>query len=88
MDWFDKIKINDVTHSISVNTGRVDGFLEMEIQIEVFGQVFYLSTKVKKYFLHAILDQLHFYKVLGKKYGPIDLGFGNIGAYNFFPIIP
>ena len=28
-----------------------------------------------------------FYKDLGEKFGPIDLGFGNIGAYNFFPIV-
>ena len=24
---------------------------------------------------------------MGKKFGPIDLGFGNIGAYNFFGIL-
>ena len=24
---------------------------------------------------------------MGEKFGPIDLGFGNIGAYNFFPIV-
>ena len=29
-----------------------------------------------------------FYKKLGKKFGPIDLGFGNLGAYNFYPIVP
>ena len=34
-----------------------------------------------------ILDYANFYKELGEKFGPIDLGFGNIGAYNFFPII-
>ena len=28
------------------------------------------------------------YKDLGDKYGPIDLTFINIGAYNFFPIMP
>ena len=28
------------------------------------------------------------YKDLGKKYGPIDLTLINIGAYNFFPIMP
>ena len=28
------------------------------------------------------------YKELGNKYGPIDLTFINIGAYNFYPIMP
>ena len=28
------------------------------------------------------------YKDLGNKYGPIDITFINIGAYNFFPIMP
>ena len=28
------------------------------------------------------------YKKLGNKYGPIDLTFINIGAYNFYPIMP
>ena len=28
------------------------------------------------------------FKELGKKFGPIDLGFGNLGAYNFYPIVP
>ena len=28
------------------------------------------------------------YKELGKKYGPIDITFINIGAYNFFPMAP
>jgi len=28
------------------------------------------------------------YKDLGNKYGPIDLSFINIGAYNFYPISP
>ena len=28
------------------------------------------------------------YKELGNKYGPIDITFINIGAYNFFPIMP
>ena len=27
------------------------------------------------------------YKVLGNKYGPIDITFINIAAYNFFPIM-
>ena len=29
-----------------------------------------------------------FIRELGKKYGPIDLTFINIGAYNFYPMAP
>ena len=29
---------------------------------------------------------LHLLQRFRRKVGPIDLGFGNIGAYNFFPI--
>ena len=33
--------------------------------------------------------KLHFYqRCIGQKYGPIDLTFINIGAYNFYPMAP
>ena len=35
-----------------------------------------------------ILELEIFIKILGNKYGPIDLTFINIGAYNFYPIMP
>ena len=34
------------------------------------------------------IPKQNIYKKLGDKYGPIDITFINIGAYNFFPIMP
>ena len=90
MDWFDKIKINDeitITMLPSQHWSKV-GFGEMEIIIEVFGGVFLIEYKGKKIFFACDTGPAPFYKDLGEKFGPIDLGFGNIGAYNFFPIVP
>ena len=47
-----------------------------------------MNTKGKKIFFACDTGPAPFYKELGKKFGPIDLGFGNLGAYNFFPIVP
>ena len=49
---------------------------------------FLIEYKGKKIFFACDTGPAPFYKELGEKFGPIDLGFGNIGAYNFFPIIP
>ena len=48
---------------------------------------FLIQYKDKKIFFACDTGPAPFYKELGEKFGPIDLGFGNIGAYNFFPII-
>ena len=47
-----------------------------------------IEYKGKKIFFACDTGPAPFYKELGKKFGPIDLGFGNLGAYNFYPIIP
>ena len=57
----------------------------MGITTESLGD-FLIEYKGKKS-LPVILGLLLFMKI-GEKFGPIDLGFGNIGAYNFFPIVP
>ena len=56
----------------------------MEILTEVFRGSFLIEYKNKKIFFACDTGPAPFYKELGKKFGPIDLGFGNIGAYNFF----
>ena len=43
------------------------------------------TFKIKKEMRNELLN---LYKELGKKYGPIDLTFINIGAYNFYPMAP
>ena len=49
---------------------------------------FLIEYKGKKIFFACDTGPAPFYKELGEKFGPIDLSFGNIGAYNFFPIVP
>ena len=43
------------------------------------------TFKIKKEMRNELLN---LYKELGEKYGPIDLTFINIGAYNFYPMAP
>ena len=47
-----------------------------------------MTYKDKKFFFACDTGYGEIYKELGKKYGPIDLSFINIGAYNFYPMAP
>ena len=47
-----------------------------------------MNIKIKKFYSLVILDMEIFIKNLEKNYGPIDLTFINIGAYNFYPMRP
>ena len=47
---------------------------------------FLIEYKNKKIFFACDTGYGNIYKELGKKYGPIDLTFINIGAYNFYPM--
>ena len=47
---------------------------------------FLIEYKDKKIFFACDTGYGNIYKVLGEKYGPIDLTFINIGAYNFRPM--
>jgi L-ascorbate metabolism protein UlaG (beta-lactamase superfamily) len=49
---------------------------------------FLIEYKDKKIFFACDTGVGNIYKDLGKKYGPIDLTFINIGAYNFYPMMP
>ncbi len=45
-----------------------------------------MNIKVKKIFFACDTGYGNIYKDLGQKYGPVDLTFINIGAYNFYPM--
>ena len=49
---------------------------------------FLIEYDGKKIFFACDTGVGNIYKDLGNKYGPIDLTFINIGAYNFYPISP
>jgi L-ascorbate metabolism protein UlaG (beta-lactamase superfamily) len=49
---------------------------------------FLIEYKGKKILFASDTGYGNIYKKLGEKYGPIDITFINIGAYNFYPMMP
>ena len=90
MDWFQKIKINDeitVTMLPAQHWSKRWIWGEGNTDRSLWGS-FLIEYKGKKIFFACDTGPAPFYKELGKRFGSIDLAFGNIGAYNFYPIIP
>ena len=90
MDWFDKIKINDeitITMLPSQHWSKRWVWGDGNTNRSLWGS-FLIEYKNKKIFFACDTGPAPFYKDLGEKFGPIDISFINIGAYNFFPIIP
>ena len=87
IDWYEEIKINDdlkVTLLPAVHWSKRGLFDDNKT---LWGS-FLIEYKNKKIFFASDTGVGNIYKDLGKKYGPIDLTFINIGAYNFYPIMP
>ncbi len=85
MDWFDKIKVNDevtITMLPAQHWSKRWIWGDGNTNRSLWGS-FLIEYKGKKIFFACDTGPAPFYKDLGKKFGPIDLGFGNIGAYNF-----
>ena len=86
MDWYDEIKYNDlkITFVPAVHWSKRSLW---DTNKTLWGS-FLIEYKDKKIFFACDTGPAPFYKELGKKFGPIDLGFGNLGAYNFYPLVP
>ena len=87
MDWYDEININGklkVTFLPAVHWSKRSLF---DTNKTLWGN-FLIEYKDKKFFFACDTGVGDIYKDLGKKYGPMDITFINIGAYNFFPIMP
>ena len=87
MDWYEEIKINDnlkITFLPAVHWSKRS---LTDTNKTLWGN-FLIEYNGKKIFFACDTGVGNIYKDLGKKYGPIDLTFINIGAYNFFPIMP
>ena len=87
LDWYEKIKVNNnlkVTLLPAVHWSKRSLFDDNKT---LWGS-FLIEYKDKKIFFASDTGVGNIYKDLGKKYGPIDLTFINIGAYNFYPIMP
>ena len=84
MDWYDEIKVNDlkITFVPSVHWSKRSLW---DTNKTLWGN-FIIEYKNKKILFACDTGYGNIYKELGEKYGPIDLTFINIGAYNFYPM--
>ncbi len=87
LDWYQEIQVNQdikVTLLPAVHWSRRGMF---DINKTLWGN-FLIEYRGKKILFACDTGYGDVYKELGNKYGPIDLTFINIGAYNFYPIMP
>jgi len=87
MDWYDEIKNNDelkVTFLPAVHWSK----RSLNDTNKTLWGNFLIEYKDKKIFFACDTGVGNIYKELGDKYGPIDLTLINIGAYNFYPMMP
>ena len=86
MDWYEEIKVNDIkiTFLPAVHWSKRSLW---DTNKTLWGN-FLIEYNNKKIFFACDTGYGNIYKELGKKYGPIDLTFINIGAYNFYPMSP
>ena len=87
MDWYDEIKVNDnmkVTLLPAVHWSKRS---LTDTNKTLWGN-FLIEYKDKKIFFACDTGVGNIYKELGNKFGPIDLTLINIGAYNFYPMMP
>ena len=86
LDWYDEINVNDikVTFVPAVHWSKRSLW---DTNKTLWGS-FLIEYKGKKLFFACDTGYGGIYKELGQKYGPIDLTFINIGAYNFSPMAP
>ncbi len=87
MDWYDEIKINEnlkITFLPAVHWSKRS---LTDTNKTLWGN-FLIEYNGKKILFSCDTGLGNIYKDLGDKYGPIDLTIINIGAYNFYPIMP
>ena len=87
MDWYDEIIVNEklkITFLPAVHWSKRS---LTDTNKTLWGN-FLIDYDGKKFLFACDTGIGSIYKDLGDKYGPIDLTFINIGAYNFYPIMP
>jgi len=87
MDWYEEIKVNNdlkVTFLPAVHWSKRS---LTDTNKTLWGN-FLIEYKDKKIFFACDTGVGNIYKDLGNKFGPIDLTLINIGAYNFYPMMP
>ena len=86
LDWYDQKKYTDMAFTFlpSIHWSKRSLW---DTNKSLWGS-FLIEYKDKKILFLCDTGYGKIYKELGKKYGPIDITFINIGAYNFFPMAP
>ena len=87
MDWYDSIDLNEklkITFLPAVHWSKRS---LTDTNKTLWGN-FLIEYEGKKILFGCDTGVGKIYKDLGNKYGPIDISFINIGAYNFYPISP
>jgi L-ascorbate metabolism protein UlaG (beta-lactamase superfamily) len=87
LDWYNEIQVNKdikVTLLPAVHWSKRSLW---DTNKTLWGN-FLIEYKGKKILFACDTGPGNIYKQLGEKYGPIDITFINIAAYNFFPMMP
>ena len=84
MDWYDQVQVNDLKITLMPAVHWSKRTLTDDNKT-LWGS-FLIEYKDKKIFFSCDTGYGNIYKDLGEKYGPIDLTFINIGAYDFRPM--
>ena len=87
LDWYDEIQVNKdvkVTLLSAVHWSKRNLW---DTNKTLWGS-FLIEYKGKKILFACDTGYGNIYKKLGEKYGPIDITLINIGAYNFYPMMP
>ena len=87
LDWYNEVQVNKdikVTLLPAVHWSKRSLW---DTNKTLWGN-FLIEYKGIKIFFACDTGYGNIYKELGKKYGPIDITFINIGAYNFYPMMP
>ena len=87
LDWYEEIQVNEdikVTLLPAVHWSKRS---LTDTNKTLWGN-FLIEYKGRKILFACDTGVGNIYKELGNKYGPIDLTFINIGAYNFYPMMP
>jgi N-acyl-phosphatidylethanolamine-hydrolysing phospholipase D len=87
LDWYEEIQVNKdikVTLLPAVHWSKRSLW---DTNKTLWGN-FLIEYKKKKILFASDTGYGNIYKKLGEQYGPIDVTFINIGAYNFYPMMP
>ena len=87
LDWYDEIQVNKDIKITLLPAVHWSKRSLIDTNKTLWGN-FLIEYKDKKILFASDTGVGNIYKDLGNKYGPIDLTFINIGAYNFYPMMP